>query len=74
MNLLQAQPGNVGTCRPDVKRESQVVKSYKRKSSDAGHRDGVTRSSEEASVMGVERRGYPIRLELPEQLATGGLW
>jgi hypothetical protein len=74
MNILQAQAWNVRTCRFDVKRESRVVKSHKCKSSEAEHRDGVTRSSEEASVMEVERRGYPIQLELLEQLATGGSW
>jgi len=72
MSLLQAQRWNVRTCRPDDKRESQVVMSNKRKRSDAGHGGGVTRSSVEAAVMAVERRGYPILLDLLEQLATGG--
>ena len=61
MTLIQAQPWNVGTCRSDVKQEAQVVKSHKRESSDAEHRDGVTRSSAEASVMEVERRGWHAR-------------
>ena len=42
-------------------------------STDAGYRDGATRSSGEGPVMGLERRGCPIRLGTREQLATGGL-
>lgn len=73
MSISQAQLWNVRTCRPDDKRESPVVMSNKRKRSNAGHGGGVTRSSDEAVVMAVERRGYPILLEFLEQLATGGL-
>ena len=72
MSISQAQPWNVRTCRPDVKRESQVVMSNKRKRSDAGHGDGVVRSSVEAVVTAVERRDGPIQLDCLEQLATGG--
>jgi len=42
-------------------------------STDAGYRDGATRSSGEGPVKGLERRGCPIRLGTREQLATGGL-
>ena len=72
MSISQAQPWNVRTCRPDVKRESQVVMSNERKSSDAGHRGGVIRSSVEAAVMAVERRDDPIQLACLEQLEPGG--
>ena len=47
------------TCRPDVKGEAQVV-TPRGESTDAGHRDGLSRSSVEAPVMGVERRGQII--------------
>ena len=32
-------------------------------STDAGHRGGLTRSSVEVPVMGMERRGWVIRLD-----------
>jgi hypothetical protein len=32
-------------------------RSHKSESTDARHRDGATRSSDEVSVMGMERRG-----------------
>jgi len=38
-------------------RETLKWKNHKSKSTDAGHRGGTTRSSEETSVMGAERRG-----------------
>ena len=50
---------NVGTCRSDVKGEAQV-EAHKCESTDAEHRGGVTRSRDEAPVMGVERRGYIV--------------
>ena len=43
------------TCRPDVKGEAQVA-TPRGESTDAGHRDGLSRSSVEAPVMGVEQR------------------
>ena len=64
-----------GTWEPvtPMPREKRKWKPHKRESTDAGYRDGATRSSEEGSVMELERRGCPIRSETPEQLATGGL-
>ena len=62
MNLDQALVGNVGACRPDVKGETQVGSTHKNESTDAGHRGGLTRSSVEVSVMGMERRGWIIWL------------
>jgi hypothetical protein len=38
-------------------------------STDAGRAGGLTRSSEEASVMEVERRGQAIQVHLVDQLA-----
>jgi len=47
----------MGTCRLDGKGETQVGGPHKGESTKAGHRGGVTRSSEEGPVMGLERRG-----------------
>jgi len=68
VNLEQALQWNVRTCRPDDKRETQGGSPSESESSKAGHRDGVARSSDEASVMEVERRGYPVQLDLWQQL------
>ena len=67
----QALARNRRTCRPDVVGQSKWAKSApwsqeggpqavghrKRQSTDAGHRDGPARSSDEGPVMGLERRG-----------------
>ncbi len=55
-------------------REKRKWKPHKRESTDAKHRDGATRSSEEGSVMGLERRGGITQLELEEQLIRGGFF
>jgi hypothetical protein len=47
--LIQAFVGNVGTCRPDVKGETQVGSPHECESTDAEHRDGTARSSDEGS-------------------------
>ena len=60
VTLIQALVWNVGTCRPDVKGESQVRGPHKGESTDAGHRGGPTHSSVEVSVMEMERRGWII--------------
>jgi hypothetical protein len=78
VNLDQALVGNVGTCRPDAKGETQVGSTHEGESTDAGHRDGLTRSSVEVPVMEMERRGWIIwpnclanqRWEEPEGKAT----
>ena len=62
MNLNRALVWNVGTCRPDVKGETQVGGPQESESSDAGHRDRPTRISGEISVMEMERRGWIIWL------------
>ena len=41
-------------------------------STKAGHRGGVTRSSEESPVMGLERRGDIVQLYLLGQPVWGG--
>src|SRR5215472_15540126 len=46
-----------GTCRSDAKGEIQIGGPYEGESTDAGHRGGATRSSDEGPVMGLERRG-----------------
>ena len=56
MNSEQALVRNMRTCRPDVKGETDVG-SPPSKSTDAGHRGGSARSSDEISVMEMERRG-----------------
>ena len=60
--LIQAQVRNVGTCRPDAKGEAQADSIRKGESTDAGHRDGAARSSDEGPVMGPERRGCVVQL------------
>jgi hypothetical protein len=43
-------------------REKRKWRHHKCESTEARHRGGVTRSSEEGSVMGSERRGYIVQL------------
>ena len=59
--MIQALVRNVGTCRPDVKGEAQADGLRKGQSTDAGHRDGVARSRDEGSVMGLDRRGGVVQ-------------
>jgi hypothetical protein len=47
MSLGQALMWNVGTCRPDAKGEVQVGEPHEGESTEAGHRGGATRSSDE---------------------------
>ena len=60
VNLIQALVWNVGTCRSDAKGEAQVGSTYEGESTDAGHRDGLTCSSVEVPIMGMERRGWVV--------------
>ena len=55
--MTQALVRNVGTCCSDAKGEAQKGKTSKSKSTEAERRDGLTCSSEEVSVMEMERRG-----------------
>jgi len=62
VTLRQAPIRNTGTCRPDVKGETQAVSRREGPSTDAGHRGAGARSREEGPVMGLDRRGVVIRL------------
>jgi len=62
VTLRQAPIRNTGTCRPDVKGETQAVSHREGPSTDAGHRGGGARSRDEGPVMGPDRRGAVIRL------------
>jgi hypothetical protein len=57
MNLIEASVWNVGTCRFDVKGEIQGGGPTKDESTDAKHRGGLPRISDEVSVMEMKRRG-----------------
>jgi len=70
---MQALVWNVGTCRCDAKRAIQAEHVRKNLSIDAEHRDGAARSSVEALVMSVERRGCVIQLKLIHQPEMGGM-
>ena len=72
VSLYWASVWNVGTCRPDVKGEIQSGSPCEDKSTDAGHRGGMIRSSDEAPVMGVERRGHAAHAVLVGQPVMGG--
>ncbi len=63
----QAFMRNAGTSRFDVKGEAQVEGLHKRASTDARHWGGMTRSSDEATAMVVERRGCVVRYCLNDQ-------
>src|SRR3974390_2678187 len=60
VTLNQASMWNAGTCRSDAKGEIQIGGPYEGESTDAGHRGGPDRSSDEGPVMGLERRGRVI--------------
>ena len=62
VTLIQASMWNAGTCRSDAKGEIQIGGPYEGESTDAGHRGGATRSSDEGPVMGLERRGCVVLL------------
>ena len=55
----------------DAKGKGTSGSNREAESTDASERDGLPRSSDEAAVMAVERRGWVIEVE-PGQLATGG--
>jgi hypothetical protein len=59
--VIQALVRNVGTCRPDVKGETQVEGICKGESTDAGHRGGDARRREEGAVMALDQRGIVVR-------------
>ena len=61
-SLTRALIRNVGTCSLDEKGETQAGGPCKSESTDARHRGGVARSSEESFVMRLERRGNIVQL------------
>ena len=69
--MVQALVWNVGTCRPDAKGEVQVD-APRDERTDAGHRGGVARSSDEGAVMVLERRRNTVQLYRKVNRAAGG--
>ena len=69
--MIRASMRNVRTCRSDVKGAGQAGSPCKTLSTKAEHRGGVARSSEEGSVMGLERRGGLVQWESDGQPVTG---
>jgi len=53
--LFQALVGNVGTCRFDAKGELRRSSTPKEKSTDAKHRGGAARSSDEAAERSLSK-------------------
>ena len=62
VTLHVALARNVGTCRPDAKGEVQAGGPREDESTEAGHRDGATRSRDKGSVIGLDRRGCVVQL------------
>jgi hypothetical protein len=71
VTLGRASIRNTGTCRSDVKGETQAVHHRKGPSTDAEHRGGDARSRDEGPVMGLDRRGVVIRSLFIGQPARG---
>ena len=59
--MVQALVWNVGTC-VSMRREKLKWPTHKGLSTEARHRGGVARSSDEYPVMGLERRRDIVRL------------
>ena len=80
VTVILASIRNVRTCRSDVKGAGQAGSPCKTLSTKAEHRGGVARSSEEGSVMGLERRvvqwesdGQPLSGRNCRDLTTGSM-
>ena len=71
VTVILASIRNVRTCRSDVKGAGQAGGPCKTLSTEAEHRGGVARSSEEGSVMGLERRGGLVQWESDGQPVIG---
>ena len=71
VTVIRASMRNVRTCRSDVKGAGQAGGPCKTLSTKAEHRGGVARSSEEGSVMELERRGGLVRWDGDGQPDTG---
>lgn len=61
MSIVQALVWNVRTYDSDVKGKPQVTRSHEGDNTNAEYRSGTSRSSEEISVMEMERRGCIIQ-------------
>jgi hypothetical protein len=72
VTMMQARVRNVGTWSLDAKGEARAESIREGESTEARRRGGAARSSEEAPVMGVERRGCIDSLNSIRQPATGG--
>jgi RNA-directed DNA polymerase len=55
-------------------REKFKWRPHKNESTDAEHSDGLPRSSDEVSVMGMEQRGRVIQLDLKVNQNVGGIF
>ena len=81
VTVIRASMRNVRTCRSDVKGAGQAGSPCKTLSTKAEHRGGVARSSEEGSVMELERRvvrwdgdGQPDTGKNQRDLTTGSMF
>lgn len=59
VSLDQAFVRNVGTCRPDAKGEAQAGGACEGESTDAGHRGGTARSSNDGRETGLSKGAVP---------------
>jgi hypothetical protein len=88
-SVVWALVRNGGTCRPApaggqgqrswprscVEARTPSSRNCEGESSDAGHRGGPTRSSDEGPVMGLERRGRVVQAGFQaNRLWLGGAW
>ena len=71
-NAIRALIWNVGTCRDNAKGAYQAGSTREILSTNVSHRGGPDRSSDEVSVMGMERRVWPMTLKLIAQPERGG--
>jgi hypothetical protein len=62
VTLHRALARNVGSWRPDAKGEVQAGGPREDESTEAGHRDGATRSRDKGSVIELNRRGCVVQL------------
>jgi len=71
MSIGQASVRNIGTCAVMISEKAQATERQDR-NSDAPHRGGVARSSDEAAVMAAEQRGYLVQLEVQKVNCESG--
>lgn len=69
MTSRQASIQNMGTCRSGVKGEALRI--LQRESTNTEHRGGLSRSSDEVSVMEMEQRGQPVQPQAEGQPVSG---